>query len=165
MSYELTPEMLVPLAENIEIISIQFLEFDTSGELIVINQDDTNESVSLSTGDTVTFRSISNNLNPAVPIGEQLDFLPDGIQVTLRGRSTDGSIVSNRITWSYTNDCDAQPLDSDESIGWITTVSIYTLLTRYTILLPSDISYKYNISLNLPHHRTGGAYTGINRLL
>ena len=52
------------------------------------------------------------------------------MQVTLRGRVTDdvtgdSRIVSNRITWKYTNACDDEPLESDESIGWITTVSIF----------------------------------------
>ena len=118
------------LAEEIEIISIQFLEFDTSGELIVINQDDSYSNVTLENGSEVTFKSISNNLDSSVAMEDQLDFLPGGVQVTLRGRVTDdvtgdSRIVSNRITWSYTNACDVEPLDSDESIGWITTVSLY----------------------------------------
>jgi len=132
MSNELTPEMLVPLAEEIEIISIQFLEFDTSGELIVINQDDSYSSVTLQNGSEVTFKSISNDLDSSLSIEDQLDFLPGGVQVTLRGRVTDdvtgdSRIVSNRITWSYTNACDVEPLDSDESIGWITTVSFISM--------------------------------------
>ena len=65
-------------------------------------------------GSEVTFRSISNNLDSGIPIGDQLDFLPGGVQVTLRGRVTDTTtgvetIVSNRITWSYTNACDVEP--------------------------------------------------------
>jgi len=120
------------LAEEIEIISIQFLEFDTSGELIVINQDDSYSNVTLQNGSEVTFKSISNNLDSSLEIGDQLDFLPGGVQVTLRGRVTDdvtgdSRIVSNRITWSYTNACDVEPLDSDESIGWITTVSFISM--------------------------------------
>jgi len=120
------------LAEEIEIISIQFLEFDTSGELIVINQDDSYSNVTLQNGSEVTFKSISNNLDSSLSIEDQLDFLPGGVQVTLRGRVTDdvtgdSRIVSNRITWSYTNACDVEPLDSDESIGWITTVSFISM--------------------------------------
>ena len=123
------------LAEDIEIISIQFLEFDTSGELIVINQDDSYSNASLAHGSVVTFESIANNLDPDVPITDQLDFLPGGVQVTLRGRVTDDvtgdtRIVSNRITWSYTNACDVWPvMESGESIGWITNVSIVYVCT------------------------------------
>jgi len=122
------------LAEEIEIISIQFLEFDTSGELIVINQDDSYSNVTLENGSEVSFKSISNNLDVSLAMEDQLDFLPGGVQVTLRGRVTDdvtgdSRIVSNRITWSYTNACDVEPLESDESIGWITTVSIFICLT------------------------------------
>ena len=67
----------------------KFLEFDTSGELIVINQDDTYSNVTLANGSTVSFQSISNDLDPSLSIEEQLDFLPGGAQVTLRGRVTD----------------------------------------------------------------------------
>ena len=57
------------------------------------------------------------------------------MQVTLRGRITDdvtneSRIVSNRLTWSYTNACDVEPLVGGESIGWITTVSL-TLIFMY----------------------------------
>ena len=40
-----------------EIVSVQFLEFDTSGDLTVINQDDTSADVSLKNGDQLKFDS------------------------------------------------------------------------------------------------------------
>lgn len=108
----------------IEITSVQFLEFDTTGDLIVINQDDTYADVSLVNGDKVTFKSISNDLDPSAPLDDQLDLLPGGVQLTLRGRVTDDVteeeiIISNRVTWSYTNACGALPFESDSEIGWI----------------------------------------------
>jgi len=110
---------------DIEIISIQFLEFDTSGRLIVLNQDDTYADTSLNNGDIVTFKSISRDLDPTLPIEDQLDVLPGGVQVTLRGKVMDKKtgeekIVSNRITWSYTNGCDVEPLNEGMGIGWTT---------------------------------------------
>jgi len=111
---------------DIVITYIQFLEFDTSGNLIVINQDDTSYfNTSHVSGDIVTFRSISNDLDPDVPMEDQLDYLPGGVQLTLQGRLVEGGgaedeIVSNRITWSYTNACDAEPLAVGERIGWLT---------------------------------------------
>lgn len=128
---EYTPEQVRQLqSQEIEVISLQFLEFDTSGELIVINQDDSYADTSLSSGDVVSFKSIANDLEPSVPIEDQLDFLPGGVQVTIRGRIVDAvtgeeTIVSNRITWSYTNACDAEPVDVGDSIGWVTTVRVY----------------------------------------
>ena len=116
--------------DNIEIISIQFLEFDTSGKLIVLNQDDTYADTSLTNGDIATFKSISRDLDPALPIEDQLNLLPGGVQVTLRAKSVDQAtgeekIVSNRITWSYTNGCDEVPLNEGMGIGWTTIVSTF----------------------------------------
>jgi len=111
--------------DDIEIISVQFLEFDTSGRLIVINQDDTYSNATLADGDTITFKSISRDLDPEKSIEDQLELLPGGVQVTLRGRATDEEtgeekILSNRITWSYTNGCDVEPLSEGMGIGWTT---------------------------------------------
>mmetsp|Transcript_30477 Transcript_30477/g.51993 ORF Transcript_30477/g.51993 Transcript_30477/m.51993 type:complete len:598 (-) Transcript_30477:299-2092(-) len=112
-------------AEDIEIVSIQFLEFDTTGDLIVINQDDTYANTTLKTGDVATFKSISNELDPDLPINEQLDYLPGGVQITMRGRILDAEtgeeeIVSNRITWSYSMDCQVEPIQTGSAIGWAT---------------------------------------------
>ena len=107
---------------------MQFLEFDTSGELIVINQDDTLSETSLINGDSVSFKSIGNDLDPEVAIGDQLDYLPGGVQMTLRGRVTDDNgetnIVNNRITWSYTNACDVQSVEEGDEFGWVAFVSV-----------------------------------------
>jgi len=124
---EAVPEKLArQIADgSLEVISVQFLEFDTSGALVVLNQDDTYSNVSLANGDVFTFKSISSDLDPGVPIEDQLDLLPGGVQVTLRGRvfdeeSQENKIVSNRITWSYDNACDVVPITGGESIGWTT---------------------------------------------
>ena len=61
-----------------EVISIQFLEFDTEGTLLVINQDDTYEDVAFTDGQTVEFTSISAKLDPDEPLSEQLDKIPGG---------------------------------------------------------------------------------------
>ena len=125
---------------SITVVSVQFLEFDTSGELIVINQDDTYADVELSDGDSLTFDSISANLVPGVAAGDQLDYLPGGVQITMRGKvgTADGQevVVSNRLTWSYTNECDDVPVvGSDEGIGWMTIVS-FCLIFLYAGVLP-----------------------------
>ena len=112
--------------DAIRVVSVQFLEFDTSGELIVINQDDTYGDVDLADGDVLTFDSISSNLVPGVAASDQQDYFPGGAQITMRGKIATGDgeiVVSNRLTWSYTNSCDEVPIGGDEEIGWATIVS------------------------------------------
>jgi len=108
-----------------EVISVQFLEFDTTGTLLVINQDDTYEDVNLVTGDAVTFQSVSGELDPDEPISDQLDKVPGGAQLTLRGQAVDDAtglktVVSVRLTWSYTNSCNVVPLAQGMKLGWVT---------------------------------------------
>jgi hypothetical protein len=61
-----------------KIISIQFFELDTLSVLIVINQDGTYSNISLAVGATVTFNSISTDLDPTLPISDQPDLIPGG---------------------------------------------------------------------------------------
>ena len=56
------------------VTSVTFIEFDTS--LGIINQDSSYFDVSLKSGDTVTFDSISAKLDPAMPLSEQLELIP-----------------------------------------------------------------------------------------
>jgi len=106
------------------VFDVQFLEVDTSGNLIVINQDDTYNNVSLSTGDTLTFDSVSAKLNPDEPLSSQLNYVPGGVLMSLRAKS-EGSetIVTNRVSWMYTNSCESVPTSVGDAIGWITLVS------------------------------------------
>ena len=122
----------LPLDE-VTIIDVQFLEFGTQGDLTVINQDDRDDQ-SLKNGDMLVFNSISQDLNPALPIGEQADYIPGGVQITLRGRlneaQDDGSVVekvvNQRLTWSYTNGCfgEGVPVNEGDRIGWLTFESL-----------------------------------------
>lgn len=108
-----------------EVLSVQFLEFDTSGTLLVINQDDTYEDVAFTDGQTVAFESVSATLDPDTPLAEQLDKVPGGAQLTLRGRAVNEdtgleTVVSVRLTWSYTHACDALALADGEELAWVT---------------------------------------------
>eukprot|EP00984_Skeletonema_dohrnii_P017075 scaffold7697_cov172-Skeletonema_dohrnii-CCMP3373.AAC.1 len=110
--------------DTLEVIDVQFLQVDTSGKLIVINQDDTYNNVSLSTGDTITFDSVSAKLNPDEPLSSQLNYVPGGVLMSLRAKS-EGSetIVTNRVHLGYTNSCESLPTSVGDAIGWITLVS------------------------------------------
>lgn len=113
--------------DSLEIFDVQFLEFGTQMDLTVIHQED--REVSLYNGDVISFDSISNELDPSMTLEEQVDYVPGGVQVNLRGRieTSKGSseVVSQRLTWSYTNQCfgDMLPVEDGDRLGWITFVS------------------------------------------
>lgn len=112
-----------------EIVSVQFLEFDTSGDLTVINQDDTYADVSLSDGDELTFYSASSYLETSLTLEEQMSspaLVPGGASLILYGKTASGAIVRNRFFWMYdTENCgsDNVPIKVDDEIGWVTVVS------------------------------------------
>ena len=110
-------------ADTLIVYDVQFLEVDTSGNLIVINQDDTYNNVSLTTGDTITFDSVSANLNPDEPLSSQLEYVPGGVLMKLVAKN-EGSdtIVRQQVSWLYTNSCDDLPTSVGDAIGWITLV-------------------------------------------
>jgi hypothetical protein len=111
-------------SDTLIVFDVQFLEVDTSGNLTVINQDDTYNNVSLSDGDTISFNSVSANLNPEEPLSSQLNYIPGGVLMSLRARSEGGStIVTNRVSWIYTNSCESLPISVGDTMGWITLVS------------------------------------------
>lgn len=113
-----------------EIVSVQFLEFDTSGDLTVINQDDTYADVSLSDGDELTFYSASSYLETSLTLEEQMSspaLVPGGASLILYGKTASGAIVRNRFFWMYdTENCgsDNVPIKVDDEIGWVTVVSV-----------------------------------------
>jgi hypothetical protein len=108
--------------EVVEITSVQFVEFDTSGKLIVINQDDTYAKISEANGATFTFKSITSELDAAVALNDQLDHVPGGIQITVDAK-IDGVIYNNRVAWNYSNKCGKYPIADTEGVGWVALVS------------------------------------------
>ena len=117
----------------VEITSVSFIEFDTSGEFIVLSQDDTYLTTSLGQGDTVTFTSISNDLDPDVSASEQTELIPGGVMVTIKATYTDAEtgedlLVINRVAWNYVTSCDVTPLEVGDYLAWVTTVSLINAL-------------------------------------
>lgn len=113
-----------------EIVSVQFLEFDTSGDLAVINQDDTYASVSLSDGDRLKFNSASSFLDTSLLLEDQMSspaLVPGGASLILYGKTEAGVVVRNRFFWIYDNmNCGAEndPVQVDDTIGWVAVVSL-----------------------------------------
>jgi hypothetical protein len=111
-----------------EIVSISFVEFDTSENFIVINQDDTHSNISMASGATVTYASISSDLDPTLPLSDQLELRPGGVQLVVEAKFTDTTtgevlIVDNRVAWAYTNECGVDPIATGDGIAWVTVVS------------------------------------------
>jgi len=112
-----------------EIVSVQFLEFDTSGDLTVINQDDTYADVSLVHGDRLKFNSASSFLDTTSPLADQMSspaLVPGGASLILYGKTASGVVVRNRFFWMYDMNCGEEnsPINVDDEIGWITVVRL-----------------------------------------
>ena len=111
-----------------EIVSVQFLEFDTSGDLTVINQDDTYADVLLADGDSLKFNSASSFLDTSLPLEFQTSgpaLVPGGASLILYGKTQSGNVVRNRFFWMYDMNCgrDNDPVQPGDQIGWVTAVS------------------------------------------
>ena len=118
-----------------EIVSVQFLEFDTSGDLTVINQDDTYADVTLMDGDKLKFNSASSFLDTSLPLSEQMSnpaLVPGGASLILYGKTASGVVVRNRFFWMYDMNCGEEnsPINVDDEIGWIKVVSSVVLFFR-----------------------------------
>eukprot|EP00985_Skeletonema_marinoi_P026181 scaffold20073_cov95-Skeletonema_marinoi.AAC.2 len=104
------------------LISAQFLEMDTSSNMQIINQDDQYLNVTFPDPSNIVlqFSSISNLLNPAMPLSDQMEYVPGGAILILVGATASGEIVRNRMLWTYTMGCgldDYTVLDGNV-IGW-----------------------------------------------
>jgi len=108
------------------ISSILFIEFDTSGLLTLINTNDTylsNQTLINST--IISYPSISQALNTAIPLNEQLNKIPGGAGLFLFGNNDDGDVVlRSRLVWEFSGDCEIELDIVGDTLGWIMFVSI-----------------------------------------
>jgi hypothetical protein len=123
------PRNLQTVDKIVEVVSAQFLELDTNGDLTVINQDDTYATTSLKDGDTMQFYSVSSMLNTSVPLEDQMgkpNLVPGGASLIMYGKTESGKVVRNRFFWLYQMDeCGREnsPVQVDNQIGWVKIVS------------------------------------------
>ena len=108
------------------ISSILFIEFDTSGLLTIINEDDTYlTNANLSNGTLITYPSISAQLNTELPLDEQLDKVPGGAGLFIFANNEIGELVlRSRVVWEYDLNCNVELNMVGESLGWIGFVSM-----------------------------------------
>jgi len=125
----------------VEIVSVQFLEFDTSGDLVVINQDDTYADVSLGDGALLNFTSASSFLDTSIPLEDQTSspaLVAGGASMILYGKTASGNIVRNRIIWIYDMNCgrDNSPVNTGDEIGWVTVGDLSNAWPAFCPALP-----------------------------
>jgi hypothetical protein len=135
-----------------EVISIQFLEFDTSDSLNVIYTDDTYVSTSLGDGDEFTFYSSSATEND-VEVG--------GASLILYGRSSSSNkddVVRNRFFWLY-DGCEGAlgGVEEGDSIGWVTVVSsvrdVFCPMVFFVVSVHMICLFELELCLLLKCHR------------
>ena len=121
------------------ISSILFIEFDTSGLLTIINEDDTYlTNANLSNGTSITYPSISTQLNTNIPLEEQLDKVPGGAGLFIFANNDNGEIVlRSRVVWEYDLNCNVELNMVGESLGWIGFVSISKFFNCYCEVSPT----------------------------
>jgi hypothetical protein len=94
----------------------------------IINQDDQYLNVTFPDPSNIVlqFSSISNLLDPAMPLSDQMEYVPGGAILVLLGATASGEIVRNRMLLTYTMGCgmeDYTVLDGN-MIGWAGFVSV-----------------------------------------
>ena len=108
------------------ISSIFFIEFDTSGELNIINENDSFLSTNLTSGQEFSFDSIAQQLDTTQELQDQMDLVPGGAGLFIIGSNEDGeAVVSARMVWEFTpGECEVVPVLVGESLGMVEFVSV-----------------------------------------
>ena len=99
---------------------MSFLEYDSESNVITYD-----ESIGdLSDGSVVTFISISNQLDPELPLEDQMQYVPLVVQIEIHGNYKDDYELLHEVTWIYDGSAYGQsPLILGDSIGWLELVS------------------------------------------
>ena len=120
----------------VEVVNAQFLEFDTKGDLTVINQDNTYNSTTLKDGAAMQFYSVSSMLDTSVPLADQMEkpaLVPGGASLILYGKTASGKVIRNRFFWLYNMECgrDTNPVQVGDQIGWVKVVSMHIIIFSF----------------------------------
>ena len=109
----------------VQIEEVVILELNPSFE--VIKQE--NISSTLIDGDTFTYTSVSAQLNPDEPLGDQSQEVPRVIQLNIFGVNAVEQPIVNFFAVAYSMNCDAEPPEPivvGDKIGWVEVVEPYT---------------------------------------
>jgi len=111
----------------VEVVSAQFLEFGTDGDMAVIHQDQDNTytTTSFPDGGAMQFYSVSSMLGTSIPLADQMDrpaLVPGGASLILYGKTVRGKLIRNRFFWLYEmTNCgrENKPVQVGDQIGWV----------------------------------------------
>ena len=106
--------------EITKVTSIVFLELNEELDNS-INQDGTYFTTDLSDGSVISYTSVSNQLDPSLPLEDQMQYVPTSVTFMMFGTDKDGNMVRNVVAWDY--GCVNEPLSVGSSIGWLELVS------------------------------------------
>ena len=142
----------------VEVVSAQFLEFDTGVDMTVIHQDNTYITTSLVDGGAMQFYSVSSKLDTSVPLADQMkdpDLVPGGASLILYGKTESGKVVRNRFFWLYEmTNCgrENKPVQVGDQIGWVKVVSMHMIGSgaRYCLGLANSIQSTAQLLLCFP---------------
>ena len=114
---------------SLNVFEVGFLEAESSLSSVISQEI---RRVDLADGDTISFDSVSKKLNSALypneALTEQLESVPEAVILTIKARSEDGTVVTNRVAWTYSFVAGSLPVSVGDSIAWITLVSCCTQL-------------------------------------
>lgn len=76
-------------------------------------------------GSDVTFSSISNQLDPAKPLEDQMDYVPRGLWIIMLGHDEKENPIQNTVSWNFGGSeyCQSVPLSDGDIIGLLEIVS------------------------------------------
>ena len=100
------------------ITSVQFIEIDAAGDLLSNSQAcNVNSCID---GSTFSVPSVSSQLQPGVPIEDQLDRVPETAVLFMIGLNDQNVEVRGRFVWRYSNSCaqDATTIENGDFIGF-----------------------------------------------
>ena len=118
-----TPEELNPDFKVNNITSIIFKEFDKDNNTISETKQNY-RGTPLENGNQINFFSISSTLSTMSSLEDQIGRVPYRVEIRLFGYNEEGELISNIIRWSYDMSCGSDPIQTGDTIGRITIVSI-----------------------------------------
>eukprot|EP00984_Skeletonema_dohrnii_P001866 scaffold625_cov169-Skeletonema_dohrnii-CCMP3373.AAC.3 len=133
---ELNPDFVVK-----NVTSSIFKEKNEDGDIITETKQ--YYGTTLENGDF--FFSVSSSLDPSVSLEDQIEKVPYSVEIRLFGYNEEGDLISNIIRWSYDMSCGSDPIQTGDTIGWITVGDLIGPWPQFCPKVPSP-SPSYSMS-------------------
>ena len=124
------PEELISDFVVKNITSIIFTEFTSNKSSKTTQTYDT----PLVDGDQIDLLSLTRWLNPSLSLDSQMGNVPYRVDLRLFGKNEGGEVISNIIKWEYDFSCGSDPIQTGDTVGWVTVVSSDYILQMCDVL-------------------------------